>query len=94
MWPECRQPFIFHPLQEVVRNFPQWIIENARKLANVCIHIEHVIGATHQRYAILMSCMPINFLKAKNPGDIPPIDKIILICSALNNLCVSVVPID
>jgi len=69
-------------------------IENVRKLANVCIHIERVIGATHQRYAILMSCMPINFLKAKNPGDKPPIDKIILICSALNNLCVSVVPID
>jgi len=38
--------------------------------------------------------MPFNFLKAKNPGNISPVDKIILIYSALNNLCVSVVPID
>ena len=73
-------------------------VEATRKLANVRIHIERVIGATRQRYSILMSCIPIDFLKPKRPGDKPPIDKyiykIILVCSALNNLCVSVVPVE
>lgn len=36
-------------------------LEDTRKLANLRIHIERVIGATRQRYSILMSYMPINF---------------------------------
>ena len=69
-------------------------LEDTRKLANKRIHIERVISATWQRYSILMSCMPINFLKPNIPGDKPPIDKIVLVCSTLNNLCISVVPKD
>ena len=69
-------------------------VEATRKLANVRIHIDRVIGATCQRYSILMSYIPIDFLKPKHPGDKPPIDKIISVCSALNNLCVSVVPVE
>ncbi|XP_065907590.1 uncharacterized protein [Dysidea avara] len=41
-------------------------VEATRKLANVRIHIERVIGATRQRYSILMSCIPIDFLKPKH----------------------------
>ena len=69
-------------------------LEDTRKLANLHIHIERVIGATRQRYSILMSCMPINLLKPNIPGNKPPIDKIVLVCPALNNLCISVVPKD
>ena len=69
-------------------------IEETRKLANLRIHIERVIGATLQKYSILMSCMPINFLKTNCSNDKPPIDKIVLVCSALNNLSISVVPKD
>ena len=69
-------------------------IEKTRHLANVRIHIERVIGATRQRFSILMSCIPIDFVKAKVPGERATIDKIIIVCSALNNLCVSVVPIN
>ena len=67
-------------------------IEKTRHLANVRIHIERVIGTTRQRFSILMSCMPIDFVKPKTPGERATIDKIIIICSALNNLCTSVVP--
>ena len=66
--------------------------EKTRQLANVCIHIERVIGATRQRYSILMNCIPIDFVKPKADGEKATIDKIIIICSALNNLCKSVVP--
>lgn len=43
-------------------------LEDTRKLANLRIHIERVIGATRQRYSILMSCMPINFLNQIFPA--------------------------
>ena len=69
-------------------------IEETRQLANVRIHIERVIGATRQRYSILMSTLPIEFVKPKLPGEEAVIDKIILVCSALNNLCMSVVPFE
>ena len=69
-------------------------IEATRKLANVRIHIECVIGPTRQRYSILMSCIYIDFVKPKHPSYKPPIDKIILVCLALNNVCISVVPVE
>jgi len=67
-------------------------IEKTRQLANVRIHIERVIGATRQKFSILSSCIPIDFVKPKVPGQRATIDKIITICSALHNLCKSVVP--
>ena len=69
-------------------------IEETRHLANVRIHVERVIGATRQRYSILMSTLPISFVKPALVGETPTIDKIVLVCSALNNLCVSVVPFE
>ena len=53
-------------------------VENTHQLANVRIHIEKVIGTTRQRYSILMSCLPIEFIKARKAGEKPAIDKIIL----------------
>lgn len=69
-------------------------IEVTRHLANVRIHVERVIGATRQKYSILMSTLPINFVKPGSVGETPTIDKIVLVCSALNNLCISVVPFE
>jgi len=69
-------------------------IEKTRQLANVRIHIKRVIGATRQRFSILMSCLPIEFAKPKTLGERATIDKIIIACSALNNLCKRVVPND
>jgi len=67
-------------------------LERTQQMANVRIHIERVIGATRQRYSILMSCIPIDYVKPEADGERATIDKIIMICSALNNLCKSVVP--
>ena len=67
-------------------------IQQTRKLANLRIHVERVIGATRQRYSILMSTLPIHFVAPKSPDELPTVDKIIRVCSALNNICVSVVP--
>ena len=67
-------------------------IEKTRKLANLRIHVERVIGATRQRYSILMSTLPIQYMKARCKQEAPTVDKILRVCSALNNVCVSVVP--
>ena len=41
-----------------------------------------------------MSTLPIEFVKPKTPVEAAVIDKIVLVCSALNNICPSVVPFD
>ena len=63
-------------------------IERTRKIANLCIHVESIIGATRQRYSILSSTLPIQYMTAKNPEDIPNVYKIVRVCSALDNVCV------
>ena len=66
--------------------------EKTRRIANLRIHIERVIGATRQCFSILSSVLPIQYMKKDQFDDIPVVDKVVTICSALNNLCVSVVP--
>ena len=67
-------------------------IEETRAIANVRIHVERVIGSIRQKYCILQSTLPIHFLIRRAGEDIPLIDRIVRICSALNNICDSVVP--
>ena len=64
-------------------------VEKTRKLANLRIQ---VFGATRQRFSILSSVLPIHYIKKDQFNDIPVVDKIVQVCSALNNLCLSVVP--
>jgi len=40
-------------------------IEKTHQLANVRTHIGRVIGATRQKFSILMSCIPIDFVNLK-----------------------------
>ena len=67
-------------------------VESTRKLANLRINVEHVIGATRQRYSILLSTLPIHFMTIWSPDRVSTVDKIVRVRGALNNLCVSVVP--
>ena len=70
-------------------------VEETRKLANVRIHVERVIGLLKNRYGILsQGSLPLNLVKSKREevsGAIPHIEKIVTVCSSLINLSPSIV---
>ena len=69
-------------------------VEETRSIANVRIHVERVIGLVRQKYTILKSTLPIQFVIKRAGEDIPVIDRIIRVCCALTNVCDSVVSFD
>ena len=70
-------------------------VESTRGIANVRIHVERVIGLLRQKYTILQSTLPLDYLTcSNNAANCPLIDRMIRVCSALTNLCPSVVPFE
>ena len=66
-------------------------VEQTRRIANVRIHVERVIGNIRKRYSILGATQPIDFVTVRN-GDVTTLDKIVTVCCVLVNICDSVVP--
>lgn len=65
-------------------------VEQTRRIANVRIHVERVIGNIRKKYAILSSTQPIKFVISPTNG-VTTLDKMVSCCCALTNLCGSVV---
>jgi len=65
-------------------------IETTRKIASVRIHVERVIGLVRNKYTMLQSRLPVDYLLSDN--ELPVIDKIAVVACALSNMCPSVVP--
>ena len=69
-------------------------IEETRKIANVCIHVERVIGLVRRKYLLLQSrALPIEYMYTAPGQTLALIDKIGIVCCALN-LADSVVPLE
>ena len=68
-------------------------VEQTRRIANVRIHVERVIGFIRQKYTFLSGTLPIDFITPRDNG-IPLIDKVVVVCCALSNICDSVIPFD
>ena len=49
-------------------------IEDTRNIANVRIHVERVIGCVRQKYNILQSTLPINFVTKSAHEEVPVLD--------------------
>lgn len=63
-------------------------IENTRKIANVRIHVERIIGQLRLKFTILHQFkFPISLIKKQSPQSVSTIDKIVTVCCALSNLC-------
>lgn len=69
-------------------------VEKTRKIANVRIHVERVIGILRQKYTILQSTLSTDYLACEDKSKAPLIDKIIRVCAALVNLCPPIVNFD
>ena len=69
-------------------------VERSRKITNVRMHVERVIGNIRKKFSLLNSQLPIDFLMKKHNAEYSTIDKIVTLCCALCNLCDSVVPSD
>ena len=68
-------------------------VENSRRIASVWIHVERVIGNLRNKYKILQSTLPLDYLMVKDNG-YKTIDKIAVVCCALTNLSDSVIPFE
>ena len=59
-------------------------VERTWGIANVRIHVERVIGLLRQKYTILQSTLPLDYLTcSNNAANCPLIDRMIRVCSAL-----------
>lgn len=67
-------------------------VEKTRKLANVRIHVERVIGLVRNKCRILKYTLPVEFLAAENENCPTVLDKVAFVCAALCNLNASTVP--
>ena len=68
-------------------------VESTRKLANVRIHVERIIGTVWQRFQILSATavLPKEFGSKKNNGTVL-LDSTVRVCCALNNIYEGIVP--
>ena len=69
-------------------------VHETKTIANVRIHVERVIGSVRQKYSILQSTLPIDFVIKRVGEECPLIDRIVRVSCALNNICDSVIPFD
>ena len=67
-------------------------VEKSRQLSRVRIHVERVIGQLRKKYKILQGTLPITLIKRpSDAGNVATIDSVLVVTSALTNLCTSVV---
>lgn len=68
-------------------------VEGTRRLANVRIHVERVIGAVRQRFQILnaTTLLPSEYTRSKREGPVL-LDSIMRVCCGLHNICDIIIP--
>lgn len=68
-------------------------VEYTKEVSNVRIHLEQVISLVRNKFRILKSNMPLEFLRSTGQ-DVAPIYKTAVVCCSLINTCHSVVPFE
>ena len=68
-------------------------VETTRRIASVRIHVERVIGLLRNKYKVLQSILPLDYLITAKNG-LCTTEKMAVVCCALSNVCDFVVPIE
>ena len=68
-------------------------VGETREIAAVRIHVERVIGLLRNKFAILQGILPIKIIMKADDGTCK-LNHVLTICSALCNLCSSVIPVE
>lgn len=70
-------------------------VEQTRKIANVRIHVERVIGNIRKKFSLFSATQPIDFVTSPHESK-TPLDEVVHVCCALVNvnMCNSVIPFD
>ena len=71
----------------------QKLVDQTREIATVRIHVERVIGLLRNKFTILQGILPIKMIMKTDDGTCK-LTHILTICSALCNLCNSVIPVE
>ncbi len=79
-------------LKREIKDLPFRGNNSKRKIANVKIQVERVIGNIRQKYSILSATQPIDFVCSNET--VTTLDKIVYVSCGLINMCDSVVPFD
>ncbi|CAL9688451.1 unnamed protein product [Knipowitschia caucasica] len=66
-------------------------VEETRAIAHLRIHVERVIGVVRNKFKFLHSTVPVHMLVKCEGENLMPLDKIVIVCCALTNMCKSVV---
>ncbi|KAK0144155.1 hypothetical protein N1851_017488 [Merluccius polli] len=66
-------------------------VEETRKLAHVRIHVERVIGCMRSKFNILNDTIRLGFVVPCEGEEKTLLDKIVVVCCALTNMCPSIV---
>lgn len=67
-------------------------VESTRNIATVRIHVERIIGLLKKKYKIFEGIIPMSMLSNMVNDEIS-LDKIIVVCCALINMCPSQIPL-
>ena len=69
-------------------------VENTRKIANVRIHVERIIGSVRQRFQILSATAVLQkeFVSHRTQNGSVILDSVVRVCCSLNNVIEGVVP--
>lgn len=66
-------------------------VETTRKVANVQVYVERVIGILRQKYPYLSGRFPVTILMNPDEENLTTVDKIAFVCCAMINLNKSIV---
>ncbi|XP_056632619.1 uncharacterized protein LOC130442486 [Diorhabda sublineata] len=69
-------------------------MELTRNVSHVRIHVKKIVGMMKNKFKIVKDTIPISLIKkGSNPEDRHILDKIVVVCCALMNLCSPIVPL-